>query len=270
MKDQCIICGNDITYAFTKEYQPPYDYFLNSSHYYKCNSCGFTCSDTVFKMEYDAWCKLNFDFHTLFENKMLGEDINEPPYIEQATMINILVKNNIIKTNMLDYAGGYGTLSKILLKYFDLSLPVYDPYVTDNTTDTVQYVKEENLIKVNVVVTSALFEHVRKRADLDNINNLVTEDGVMIIHTVVCENIPNDPNWFYITPPVHSALHTNKSMDILMKQWGYVSSIYCPSSKCWVLFKKEPENLKSNIESINKLFQTDYLHYSTGFMNYWK
>jgi ribosomal protein L30E len=92
----------------------------------------------------------------------------------------------------------------------------------------------------------------------------------MIIHTVVCENIPNDPNWFYITPPVHSALHTNKSMDILMKQWGYVSSIYCPSSKCWVLFKNEPETLKSKVESINKLFQTDYLHYSVGFMDYWK
>jgi hypothetical protein len=41
-----------------------------------------------------------------------------------------------------------------------------------------------------------MFEHVLRRADLDQVNDLVQEDGCLIIHTVVCENVPKDPGWF--------------------------------------------------------------------------
>jgi hypothetical protein len=87
---------------------------------------------------------------------------------------------------------------------------------------------------------------------------------------VVCENIPDDPNWFYFKPPVHSAFHTNKSMGILMEQWNYMSSLYCPSAKTWILFKKEPIDLYGFMDRINRDFQTDYLYYKKGFVDYWK
>ena len=92
----------------------------------------------------------------------------------------------------------------------------------------------------------------------------------MILHTVVCENIPHDQDWFYFQPPVHCAFHTNKSMDILMKQWGFNSSIYCIIGKIWILFKKEPENLVDKINSINKEFQKEIIFYKKGFVDYWK
>ena len=92
----------------------------------------------------------------------------------------------------------------------------------------------------------------------------------MIINTVICENIPQNENWFYMDPPVHCAFHTNKSMSILMLQWNYEASIYCPSAKSWVLIKKAKSNIKEKIESINKELQTEYFIYKKGFVDYWK
>jgi hypothetical protein len=90
------------------------------------------------------------------------------------------------------------------------------------------------------------------------------------LHTVICENIPYDENWFYLEHPVHCAFHTNKSMNILMKQWGFVSSIYSPQAKFWVLFKEEPKDLDVKISYVNTLFQHEILIYKKGFVDYWK
>ena len=129
---------------------------------------------------------------------------------------------------------------------------------------------KDQLTKYETVINSAMFEHILKREDLDNVNNLVDKDGCLIVHTVVCENVPCDADWFYLRPPVHTAFHTNKSMSILMNQWGYHSSIYCPKSKSWVMLKKDIKNISNIINSINRELQTDYLYYKKGFVDYWK
>jgi len=112
-------------------------------------------------------------------------------------------------------------------------------------------------------------EHVTKREHLDGINACVSENGRLIIHTRISEEIPKDPNWFYLLP-VHCAFHTNKSMSLLMQQWGYVSSIYCPTARLWVLLKNENQNLFKLIQAINNEFQNEYLYGKLGFMDYWK
>lgn len=115
-----------------------------------------------------------------------------------------------------------------------------------------------------------MFEHVINRRDLDEVNNLVSEDGGLFIHTVVVDSIPKDPNWFYIDVPVHTAVHTNRSMAILMEQWGYKSSIYSPQSKTWLLLKKPYKSIRPVIDSINEELQTQWLYGKDGFMDYWK
>ena len=118
-----------------------------------------------------------------------------------------------------------------------------------------------------------MFEHVLEREHLDYVNNLVDSDGVLMLHTVVCENIPANPNWFYITPMVHTAFHTNKSMNILMEQWGYSDSIYSPQAKSWFLFKKDSpviQDLENKVSHINRELQTKYFFYKNEFMDYWK
>ena len=236
--------------------------------YYKCSDCGFTISKTHVEMNQDDWMTLNNDFHHFLENNDVST--NQPPYIEQAVMLNLLEKNNVIDLNKaLDFAGGYGTLSKTLKKYFNLDLLVYDPYVQEESNQ-VHYISEEQLGKYDIVINSALFEHLFLRESFDKINDLVSDNGFMIIHTVVCENIPKDENWFYFEPPVHCAFHTNRSMSILMKQWNYSASVYCPSAKCWMLIKKDTSEIRERIELINSELQTNYLIYKNDFVDYWK
>lgn len=209
---------------------------------------------------------MNSEFHHYLEKNITN--ISQPPYIDQATLINLLIKNNIIEDDIIDFAGGYGTLSKILNKYYKINLPVYDPYI--KTAGEVNYISKNEIRKYKTVFSSALFEHIFNRSDFDEINNLVDSEGVMIIFTLICENIPKDPDWFYIEPPVHTSFHTNMSMDILMKQWGYKASIYCYSARTWVLFKEVNNNLIEKINKVNKELQREYLIFKEGFVDYWK
>ncbi|MFH1196292.1 MAG: methyltransferase domain-containing protein [bacterium] len=268
---KCIICNNETNFYFKKHWELPFKKFLEEAEYYKCSNCGFTFSKTLFEMNTNEWEELNTKFHHFIENPERKRQGNQPPYLEQAAMLKLLTENQlIVENNMVDFGGGMGTLAKILQRYFSICLPIYDPYVRSDGNGTLVYIEKEKLTKKKVVFNSALFEHITKREDIESINNIVDDDGALIIHTVVCENIPKDPNWFYIAPPVHSALYTNKSMSILMEQLSYISSLYCPIAKCWILFRKEPAELQEKIKLIHRELQKEYLFYKKGFVDYWK
>jgi hypothetical protein len=59
-------------------------------------------------------------------------------------------------------------------------------------------------------------------------------------------------------------------MKILMEQLGYTSSLYCPTAKCWILFRKDPVEKLEKIKLINRELQKDYLLYKNSFVDYWK
>jgi len=274
---KCLICYSKAEPFFSKQYlEKPFDTFMadiGEVNYFKCSNCGFTFSKTHLNLTRELWEKLNYDYHQYIEGiereNPKARLINQPPYLQQALMIKVLSDAGIIdSSDMLDFAGGYGTLRNILLKYFNISLRIYDPFIQSDELGI--YLEKDQLKKFRVVINSAIFEHIRERETLEAINACVADNGCMILHTVVCENIPKDPNWFYLKPPVHCAFHTNKSMEILMEQWNYKTSIYCATSKCWVLLKEESEEILKKIESINLEFQCDYLVFKKGFVDYWK
>jgi hypothetical protein len=270
---ECIICNSLSNYYFSKTYlEHPFNEFMKEIgkvDYYKCQNCGFVLSKTHSELDEKEWNELNKHFHHYMENDNNGRKSNQPPYSEQAMMLLILSKNGIIRTDsMIDYAAGYGTLSNILVKYYDLELPIFDRYIQANNAD--KYISEKKLETYKTVINSAMFEHILRREDLDSVNNIVEDDGCLIIHTVVCENVPNDPDWFYLRPPVHTAFHTNKSMEILMNQWNYHSSIYCPQSKCWILLKDDIKNIENKIATMNRELQSNWFFWKKGFVDYWK
>lgn len=266
----CLVCNSSMKYFFSKKYEKfPWAKMMDgigAVNYFKCGYCGLVVSKTHRELEHDRFVKLNFDFHSEHEK---NNCTNQPPYLEQATLIKILADSGIIKSSsLLDFAGGYGTLSRILNRYFQILMPVFEPYTKNNSF--AYYVEEKELSKYEVVVSSALFEHIFQRKELDTINRLVSDEGALILHTVVCENIPNNPNWFYLEPPVHTTFFTNKSMSVLMEQWGYEASIYCPSAKSWVLLKKKSDKVDNLVHKINRELQNEYLIYKEGFIDYWK
>lgn len=276
--EKCMICNQKSFYFFSKTYskEHPGNSFNNFFEvaYYKCENCGFVHSKTHQDLSFNDWNNLNNKFHHHYEN--LPSNIvptHQPPYINQSLAIKILVQNNLINIeNSIDYAAGYGTLSRNLFKYFNFRINLFDKYI-NNSRDNINYIPESNLGNYDLVINSAMFEHVIDRSSLDYVNNLVSNEGVFMLHTVVCENVPKDPNWFYLEPIVHTAFHTNKSMSILMKQWGYTASIYAPQAKSWFLFKeKNPKiaSLSDILQRINLEMQTTYFYYKDGFVDYWK
>jgi hypothetical protein len=102
------------------------------------------------------------------------------------------------------------------------------------------------------------------------VNDLVSANGVLGIHTVVCESIPKDPNWFYLEPPVHTAFHANKSMSILMEQWGYKASIYVPRAKSWLLLKDGSSEISKRVNDLNERLRAQWFLYKVGSLDYWK
>ncbi len=243
--------------------------------YCKCPKCGFVYSRTHQEMPKSNWEALYLRCHNSFESDLSSRTINQPPYAGMAMAVNILAKNGVIYVDRtLDYAAGKGTLSKVLSKYHDINIDCYDRYVFDDpSSDYVHYVSTSSLGDYNVVVNSAMFENVVARQDLDEVNGCVTADGVLMLHTLVCESVPADFGWFYLDPIVHCAFHTNKSMGILMNQWGYSDSIYAPIAKSWFLFKKgNPliKDLSGIIDRINNQFQSDIFHHKKGFVDFWK
>jgi hypothetical protein len=269
----CIICDAPTAYYFSKTYtEAPFDTFMRDIgpvDYHKCTRCGFVLSKTHAELLPEVWGKLNSDCHHFIEDPSAEKKGNQPPYPEQALMLLLLSQNNLISTQpWLDYAAGYGTLSRLLQKYFYLHLPIFDPFV--HGVDPHLYIQQPTPGAYETVINSAMFEHVLTRQDLDQVNALVSPTGCLILHTVICENIPKDPDWFYLRPPVHTAFHTNKSMAVLMQQWGYTSSLYCPKSKCWVLFKKDPAHVLATLRTLQDELQSSWFIFKEGFMDYWK
>lgn len=271
----CEICGGKVRLYFKKNYQlSPYSRLMQEwgdIEYFRCECCGFVLSFSHKEASCFAWEKLNHDYHHFIENCDGSVKIpNQPPYAMQAMFLQLLSVNKIINLdNSLDYAGGYGRLSHLLSKYYRVRLPVYDPFVTSDDED-IFYLDDIQGKKFDTVFNSAMFEHIRSRDELDKVNSLIKSNGALLIHTVIAENVPQDPNWFYLDPPVHSAFHTNKSMGILMEQWGYKSSIYSPLSKTWCLLRHQDDEIKQRVNLINHELQSEFLIYKPGFVDYWK
>ncbi len=274
--DFCIICKSSMHHFLTRVFGSyPGSPFVGEFpvDYMQCENCGFVISDTHRKMTTDQWVALNKSWHNHYENEVDEQLFNQPPYEQQALSLIIMRNNGIIDLeSCLDYAAGYGSLFKVMIKYFDVELKIHDEYIKEQSLIE-KYVELNGVSRYKTVINSAMFEHVLDRISLDRVNELVSDDGVLVLHTLICENIPKDPEWFYMDPLVHTAFHTNKSMNILMNQWGYEYSIYSPQSKFWFLFKKNYANiekLEGKVKSVNLEFQKNYFFFKRGFVDYWK
>ena len=237
----CLICGIQTRYYFSKTYENyPGSPFAEplTVDYCRCGHCGFVLSRTHQQMPPDVWAALNTSWHHHYEIHREHKVSRAPPYAEQALALQMLARNGVLALDgALDYAAGYGTLAKFLTKYFGARLRIFDRFVQDDGASGGDYLGEAELGHYGLVINSAMFEHVLDRPALDEVDRLVADDGVLMLHTVICEHVPRNPNWFYLAPMVHTAFHTNRSMSLLMSQWGYAASVYSPLAKSWWLFK---------------------------------
>ena len=261
---ECIICESGMTYYFTKNFG---QYDLNDVDYWRCPKCGFCASKTHFDMTKEQWEKLNVTFHSDSNHRKDNPYNRNQRYFNQALMLYLMVKHEIIDSRpWLDWGAGVGSVSTQLQKHFNLELLTYDKYVTPKLNS----LREGDFVNrdYNVVVNTAVFEHVRDRRTLDEIESHVKVTGCLAVHTLIRGSIPKDPDWMYLLP-VHCAFHTNKSMQMLMDAWGYSCSVYNEQSRMWVMFHESPATVEEKVNKLNDVVGWEYLHYKEGFMDYW-
>lgn len=247
-------------------------YDLDDVEYWKCINCGFVISKTHLELPEDSWHQLNITYHKTYQNSNHNPD--DPRWIDrlhsQAKVIDDAARIGLLLDSgrWLDYACGNGQLSSILNTTYRRVLFNYDKYMPDKNGFLVQ--SDITPRSFDFVITTSVFEHFTQRSHYDLVESLVAPTGVMGIHTLVCENIPQDPNWFYLLP-VHCAFHTNKSMSILFNQWGYSESIYNVESRLWLFFKSSPRDIKRILVDANqRLNAPQYIYNENGFVDYWK
>lgn len=263
---QCMICRSGMHYFFSKTFDTC---GLGQVDYWRCEACGFCASKTHLDMSAERWARLNDDFHSVTHYAEDNPYNRNQRYFNQALMLSLMRKQGAIQqdADWLDWGCGVGAVAKLLQRYFDTTLLTYDKYFTPeiNALTEAQLKPRAH----DLVLNTAVFEHVRNRETLDEIESYVAPTGAFAIHTLVPEKVPQDPNWMYLLP-VHCAFHTNRSMQLLMDQWGYRCSVYNEHAKLWVLFKRDAAEVEPVVKALNQAMGWSYLHYKAGFMDYWK
>ncbi|QFS43155.1 class I SAM-dependent methyltransferase [Nostoc sphaeroides] len=261
----CLICKAQTDFYFSKDFQQSFE--LNLIDYHKCENCGFVFSKTHYEMSDATWEKLNLDCHNSYQNQDYNQ--SDPRWYErlslQSKVIYKLSQLEIIPNSLpwVDWGCGDGKLVDILNQR-GLNVQKYDLYMQHNS----DYLTNEGLqqTKYSLVINTSVFEHIRERHTLDVINSLIAKDGVLALHVMVKEDIPLDPDWFYLQPP-HVSFFTNQSMQILFKQWNYKASIYHVPSRLWFWFRQMDNIQMSVIKTL--LTETEGFYFKEGFMNYW-
>ncbi len=118
----------------------------------------------------------------------------------------------------------------------------------------------------DAVISCAVFEHLFGKNDVDPILSLLNEHGILFLHTLVCEEVPQDPNWFYLTP-AHVTCWTNAAMTKLYDTWGYVGCAYNVEARMWMFFKAKEEYL--NFQTKKDIIDGTTI-FSEHFIDYWK
>ncbi|MDD5585778.1 MAG: class I SAM-dependent methyltransferase [Alphaproteobacteria bacterium] len=246
----CFVCGGEMLPYFRKRFD---SMGLGEVEYVRCVKCGFVQSHTHRHMTEEQWAQLNVTFHQYHFGTGGAGTESGVPYVAQAEGVQALAQAGVIPQQRpwVDYACGQGNLAKELLRH-GLVIGNYDKYPPPDATG---YLDDDAIRpgRFDLVINSAMFEHVRERRVLDEIVRLRSPEGVFALHTLICDEVPNDPKWGYFVPEVHIAFFTNRSMQQLFGQWGFKSCLYHVPSMFWFFLPRRIEDLPAAAKDILKL-----------------
>ncbi|WP_026664791.1 methyltransferase domain-containing protein [Butyrivibrio sp. FC2001] len=272
---ECLVCNTKMEPYFEKKYD------IKTHIFERCPSCGLVINSTVYNMSEAEWSDAN-NVHKSFQGEI---DTQNPSWKKrisrlqpQAELVYQLYINGLFDedTKAVDYGGGDGLFSEMIQKDYlekchtsqkKFLVKTYEKYLQIKDKDG--YYNEQDMTpkSFDLAICSAVLEHMIGREDVDYFFNLVNDTGVAIIHTLICESVPQDPDWFYISMPVHCTLWTNEAMSRIYTQHGFVGCAYHLPSKMWLFFKdSEKYNLCKDISSKIPGEWT----FSPSFVDYWK
>jgi hypothetical protein len=115
-----------------------------------------------------------------------------------------------------------------------------------------------------------MFQCLPQIAPFAEMCRLLKPKGALFLQTMVKEEI--SPEYFehLFFFPMCITAPTNRGMRIIMEKFGFISSIYSPSAKSWVLFKEDADGIEEKIKKINSELLSNEIYYKKGFVDYWK
>lgn len=263
----CQICGARTKNFLKKSFSVPFNF---EADYRKCCDCGLVFSATHREMSESERDELNSAYHA----RHVGEtNPNDPNWLSrvtsQANSICSAASSGLIDidADWLDFGSGTGELSSRVNVQSGKRMSKFEPYGETNERDF-RHVDDIPRNHFALTVSTAVFEHLNFRNEWDNIHETVSEIGAMAVHTLVCEDVPRDPTWFYYLP-VHSTFFSNKSMSLLHRQWGYSCSVYDVDARLWFWFKRSPDSIHKLVKGADNSKSGNFL-FARGFLDYWK
>lgn len=268
----CFVCGSEMKSCFHKECKE------GPLEYVRCIRCGLVVCQTVYEMTEKAWESVN-DEHRSYQGS--DENPEDPNWLvrlhTQSRLFADLFSAEVFSANMriVDYGCGDGKLSDFFrhdinsrqeTKNAGGQILNFDAYMRPK--DAADYLQDTDMrpASFDAVITCSVFEHLIGKTDVDKIVKLLNDNGTLCLHTLVCEEVPNDPTWFYLLA-VHCTLWTNKSMGLLYDTYGFVGCAYHVEARMWFFFKNRQlfEQLKSKSPSVEGTWV-----FSDKFVDYWK
>ena len=264
----CFVCGAEMKHFLEKNFGMNH---LGKCEYVRCENCGMVVAKTLYEIPHDEWSALNYECHSKLFGGELDIEIIDPQWIQriemQAELFAKLVNLGVFKSywRTIDYGAGDGKLAdKVNTKLKKIWLKKFDAYMKPLDEN---YLSAEEVTPstFDFLTTSSVFEHLLgNQGDVEKIINLLKPEGVMALHTLICDEVPQDPNWFYLLP-VHCTVWTNKAMAIVYKKFGFKGCAYNLETRMWFMFRNvaDFENLKA--AQLNGTWQFD-----ENFVDYWK
>ena len=118
----------------------------------------------------------------------------------------------------------------------------------------------------DIVVTCSVLEHLIGQDEVYFVFDLLNDQGTFCLHTLICEDVPCDPSWFYLGDD-HVTIWTNKAMSILYEQKRFLGCAYHVEAQMWFFFR-DREKFEMLREMKNDIPGTWVL--SDQFVDYWK
>lgn len=269
MSIPCIIC-HGATHPFMKKHFTQFN--LGDIAYDRCDACGFVLSRTHYDMSERDWEQLNNQWVSAYQGT--DENPEDPRWLErfeaQSRIIGDVAARGLLPPGRwLDYGAGDGKLATKLHDEHGIHIEKYE----HSSNPAKGYLRPEELEPkaFSVVIHTAVMEHLRFREQFDKLFSLVSDDGAMILHTLVAEHVPQNPDWFYLLS-VHCSFFTNRAMQVLFEEHGYQCSIYNVAARLWVWFKQPAATIRPLIEQANAEQRDPAYHYifAEKFVDYWK
>ena len=260
---KCFVCGGEMR-PFMKKYFGMKN--LDACEYVRCEECGLVVAETLYEMPRRQWEALNHECHAAYQNTD-SLDV-DPRWLDrlhaQADVLAELINIGVLEKNFnaVDYGAGDGKLSNFLTEKISVDwLKKFDEYMARPDKN---YLSKKDLkpASFDFVITCSVFEHLLGGGDVKKIFALLKEDGVAAIHTLICEEIPRDPDWFYLQP-VHATFWTNAAMKKIFDQYNFNACAYHLESRLWFMFRDAEK-----FYLLKKCSGT--WTFSNDFVDYWK